>query len=58
MTTPMRQRTAVKTGRTAVMRWSVPGRTSFVDYAAMVDRLSTWGFRSLHRRSPPRRTSS
>jgi fumarate hydratase class II len=53
----MRYRTAVKTGRTAVMQALALRRGSFSDYVAMVEHLSAGFLRPLQRRvSPPRRS--
>jgi len=48
----MRQRTLVKTGRTAAMQAEALSRRSFVHYAAMVERLSVGYIRPLVQRLP------
>lgn len=54
----MRHRIAVKTGRTAAMQAQALSPRAFIEYAAMVDRLSAGYVRPLHRRQPaPKRAS-
>jgi hypothetical protein len=48
----MRHRTLIKTGRIAAMQGEALSRRSFVDYAAMVERLSAGYIRPLPRRLP------
>lgn len=53
----MRHRTAIKTGRAAVLHPIPLGRGSFRDYAAMVERCTSPGyFRRLPLRLRPRKS--